>query len=622
MTSARDAILPNHETREPHPPMKLKPISVCLASLVALALATWHGPNPVGFLRLGTQADYVTLAGITRRTIVSEPGGPTVIELHDIPEGTLHLAVSAAASDGSTTPPSPLSCTARLRYLTGQTRTLATVVVDPSQPRWNEARVPLRPLNTGHLLLDCDPGIDTGAVVEWAQPLFVPRRARAHPPLVVLISLDALRADYVEGFGGAPGTTPALRRLGEEGIRFVEATSDGTWTLHSHFAMLFSRLYGFPVMTKPLTSLAQAFADQGFETAALTGGGFMSPDFNFHLGFDRLVQHDARDHEGADVKALPEIVNDAAELVESFASVPLFLFVHTYAVHQQTPIEGQWKREVGEFRPFQPTPQQVEDTRRFYGDLVRETDRVLAPFFERLRVLARHRSVLVLVTSDHGEAFGEHANFRHGWDLPSIRLYDELIRVPFIAWNLRGIPGGRVSRRPVMLSDIAPSLLSSHRITPPPSMLGTDLSALWAGAAQDASSGLPRARNPARSVSHTHASWSLRDASYKLIVHMGESGIDTFELYDLGRDPGEHSDVAAQRPLLVGRLRDELLALLPQLDIAVVEGGKAAPRCPLCEWSDISAFFSHGLADGSAPVEAGDLAPETAERLRALGYLN
>jgi arylsulfatase A-like enzyme len=229
---------------------------------------------------------------------------------------------------------------------------------------------------------------------------------------------------------------------------------------------------------------------------------------------------------------------------------------------------------------------------------------------------------LVLVTSDHGEAFGEHTNFRHGWGQPSIRLHDELIRVPVIAWNPRGIPGRRISRRPVMLSDIAPSLLSSHRITQPPSMLGTDLSALWAGAAEGASSGLPHARNPARSVSHTQAYWSLRDANHKLIVHMGENGTDTFELYDLWRDPGEHSDVAAQRPLLVGRLRDELLAVLPQLDIAVVEGGKAAPRCPLCEWSDITAFWDHELADASAPVEAGDLAPEAAERLRALGYLN
>jgi len=68
--------------------------------------------------------------------------------------------------------------------------------------------------------------------------------------------------------------------------------------------------------------------------------------------------------------------------------------------------------------------------------------------------------VLLVVLSDHGEAFGEHGNFRHGDDGVLVTLHDEVTRVPLIVWGSQ-VAQGAVSRRPTMLGDVAPSILAA-----------------------------------------------------------------------------------------------------------------------------------------------------------------
>jgi arylsulfatase A-like enzyme len=362
---------------------------------------------------------------------------------------------------------------------------------------------------------------------------------------------------------------------------------------------------------KPLTSFAQALADDGFVTLALTGGGFMGADFNYHLGFDHFAEY------GTGTDDLPFVLADVLPLIRRFEDTPTFVFLHTYAVHEHPPNEIAWHEEHGLFAPFRPNRKEVDGARAFYVEIVRKADAKLEPFFEALREISDTRPVLLVVVSDHGEAFGEHRNFRHGYGDPDVTLHDEVIHVPVILWGPGLIPPGRSSRRPTMLVDIAPSILAAAGIESPRSMRGTNSWPSWSNADAD---DVPPSLG---SISHTEGAWSLRTERLKLIVEMtrrrGDSG---FELYDLTSDPGERANLAAARPGDVAEMHARLRQQLSELGVPLPADDSALPTCPHCAWRDRESFWRQALEDeavpGATPPEAVD--DETLQRLRDLGY--
>jgi arylsulfatase A-like enzyme len=462
----------------------------------------------------------------------------------------------------------------------------------------------------------CRNASGTTMPIAWARPLFVPT-ANTPAPLVVIVSLDTLRADRVSGFGAAAGATPVLGRLGREGVRFIETMAEATWTIPSHFALFYSRLYGFPAERPPLRGLPQVLADHGYVTAGFTGGGFMGAFFRFHLGFDHFAEYDAHDFGGSDVRSLPHVLDDAERWMRTFSDVPLAMFVHTYAVHELTPGEQTFREERPD-RPlgeqFDPSPAQVAAARRLYDELVVETDTILGPFFERLRAVAAERPLLLIVLSDHGEAFWEHQNYRHGDDGPRVTLHDEVTRVPLIVWGPKIVAEGVVSRRPTMLIDVAPSILAAAGIPRPTTMMGQDIWSSWslatAGGDDGAGAGAP-------SVSRGARGWALRSRSYKLIAEAVDGAPTRFELYDLRRDPQERRNLAARNRRATEALRWRLtrrVAGLTGTPLAV-----ELPVCPLCKYEDMEAFWDGALMQ-AAGGDREAIEAATRERLRALGY--
>ncbi|HTU57318.1 MAG TPA: sulfatase-like hydrolase/transferase, partial [Polyangiales bacterium] len=136
---------------------------------------------------------------------------------------------------------------------------------------------------------------------------------------------------------------------------------------------------------------------------------------------------------------------------------------------------------------------------------------------------------LLVVTSDHGEAFGEHATREH-----SKTLYDELLRVPLVFWGKSVVP--RTLTQPVSLIDLGPTLLELFGIQAPDGLAGESLAPLLAG----------------RDVTLTRpilAEGRLRRAlilgSRKIIV---DERVHTLEAYDLARDPGELHNIYDTEP--------------------------------------------------------------------------
>jgi Flp pilus assembly protein TadD len=182
---------------------------------------------------------------------------------------------------------------------------------------------------------------------------------------------------------------------------------------------------------------------------------------------------------------------------------------------------------------------------------------------------ARPETSVVAVTSDHGEAFGEHGEESH-----SLFVYDVTLHVPLVLAG-NGIPAGRRMPAPVALVDLAATLAGLAGA--PPRVPGRSLF------------------EPARSDRPIYAEtlaprldfgWSelrsIREGRYKLIRAPRP------ELYDVEADPGETNDLFRAQPETAGRLASALDAVLS------ATGESRARRA---------------------------VDPETAERLRALGYV-
>jgi arylsulfatase A-like enzyme len=142
----------------------------------------------------------------------------------------------------------------------------------------------------------------------------------------------------------------------------------------------------------------------------------------------------------------------------------------------------------------------------------------------------------VVLTSDHGEAFGEHGNKAHG-----STVYEEEVRVPLVLW-VPGFEGAR-HREPVSLVDLSPTLLELAGLRNPPGLCGQSLAPVVRGE----HAAVRRPVYVAALPDETGKAFKLAlvEGYHKLIID-GHSGAK--ELFDLKVDPKEQNDLSSQDP--------------------------------------------------------------------------
>jgi arylsulfatase A-like enzyme len=423
-------------------------------------------------------------------------------------------------------------------------------------------------------------------------------RGEAAPglPNIVFVSLDTLRADHVGVYSDGRVRTPLLDRLAAEGVRFNRAISQVPTTTPSHVSM-FTSLYPFAhgakngvPMRPELVTLPQILRGLGYQTAAFAAAyttksnvtglasgfdtyvdslnpwiPFLSRDDVEPLAFYRALDRLA----GNEIPAA--VVNRRiTSWLADEPTPPLFLWVHYFDPHL----------------PYEPPPayrdlytdasdSEIERNLALYAGEVTHTDAQLAELFEVLEEQGVLRNAIVVVTSDHGEAFGEphpHLNFGHGK-----YLYDSALWVPLIFWGPGKIPAGRVVEGVVQSIDLAPTLLELLGVSAPESFEGRSLASTFATNAGDEAAF-------SQTASFYGPRFAVRSGPHKLIVSPED---DEEELFDLTADPGETTNVIAEHPEIAERLRHQLWSTLEQAN------------------------------DTSAELDA-----ETRERLRAMGYLD
>jgi arylsulfatase A-like enzyme len=478
---------------------------------------------------------------------------------------------------------------------------------------WRDADVSLLPVagRTGALRLAAKivrGQLAFGELLYWTPPVVGPVHGDARPN-IVLVSIDTLRADHLGCYGYRRDTSPNLDRLAREGVLFRQAIASSSWTFPSHVSMLsglnpgrhgavsFNILAAIPAK---IEMLAERLWDAGYRTAGFTGGGFVGGEMGFDRGFGSYIPDKGQI---SDLKDYFEgHVDDAIEWIGEVPGVPFFLFLHTYAVHMPyQPPPPYDRRYDGDYvgpcataidhddsactDAARTDPRTLEHIKALYDGEIRRMDEIFGRFIDHLRASGLADRTCVIVTSDHGEEFMEHGGFFHN----HAKLYDELLRVPMIAWCPGRISGGQVVDTPVSLIDVAPTALDLAGQPLPPAIDGMSLLPALHGRA------LPARETTVSSVDGSvekrqGSVTAIRSDRYKLIA---STWAPAPEFYDLQTDPGETRDVASAAPIETTRFA-QILDDVRSTSVKAASAGRPA---------------------GPTPDAA------TVERLRALGYV-
>lgn len=309
-------------------------------------------------------------------------------------------------------------------------------------------------------------GAVSGAPMRHAAPTIV----RPRVDNLVLITIDALRADQ-PWVGYSHIATPNLTQLAAQSVVYTRAYSLANFTTASLNAMLASRYpselgrtscsigrYDIPGSLAPTLQAGQV------ATLAAHGHAIFAGETAPSLGFDRWLL--VRGAAGKLQTKGAVVGNDIAELA-----------LAEWEAHRSRPQRFLWSHFVDPhdlYVAHSAYPATSQGTRARYDSEVAYTDMVVGRILRTLAETAADKSTAIVVTADHGEAFGEHGFTKHGFS-----LYDEEIRVPLV---LR-IPGVEPRKVDVPRStiDIAPTIAELLGVEVPRDWKGRSLLDDWHG---------------------------------------------------------------------------------------------------------------------------------------------
>lgn len=345
---------------------------------------------------------------------------------------------------------------------------------------------------------------------------------------VLLVTVDALRADRLGAYGYARGVSPNIDAFARESVVFERAYAAAPHSSYSLSSLMTSEyLHELVELDVPLpeATLASVLEAHAYKTAAFfTNGIFHTEGERLQIYRDESFGFQRHQHDNPRAEQRTDQVLAEVGRVIDDGEPPSFIWAHYFDTHE----------------PYLDTSLGSADHDRYDAE-IRNVDRAFARLVREVRARLS-RPVIIVLTADHGEEFHEHGGLYHG-----STLYDEQVRVPLIL-HAEGLGPSRVAE-PVELVDLAPTVLALVGVEPASSMRGEDL--------RPYAMGLARRETRAHSaVTHKRMVVAY---PYKLVADLR---FDLYELYDLENDPGERRNLAASDPERVRALREEVYAWL------------------------------------------------------------
>jgi len=426
------------------------------------------------------------------------------------------------------------------------------------------------------------------------------RLSRSKGPNIILISIDALRADHLSCYGYHRNTSPNIDRIASQGVLFKNGFSQVTWTLPSLTSIFLSQYVWRHKVDHPdkrlgnsFTTLAEILRDRNYTTSAFVGRGFLSSKYGFNQGFE-IYDDGSPCRRG--YYEISSYISKLLSWLESVKSRKFFLFIHTYDVHEpynppspysdlytKGRCEGKHLRTSKGIKPrkldaSKLTPEEIDYIMAVYDGGINYVDDQLGKIFRKLDQLGIADNTIIIVTADHGEAFKEHGKLGH-WHKP----YIEEVHVPLIIKG-PGIPRNRIYENYVQLIDILPTILKILNIPQRKEMQGRSILPLMSD-------------GEIEEYPKTYSGWltssqgifSLRTKEWTYITNQKRA----HELYDRINDPKEQNNIIEKRPFVAQKLKKEL--------------------------EDFIALTSEGKPQVAEKV---DIDEELKEQLKSLGYLH
>jgi arylsulfatase A-like enzyme len=416
-------------------------------------------------------------------------------------------------------------------------------------------------------------------------------------PNVILITLDTVRAKSLSLYGHSPETSPHLRRISQDGVLYYRAIATSSWTLPSHGGMFTGRYqkslkcdFTAP-MRGDIPTLAEILLAEGYQT-----GGFIanmmycSKEYGLARGFSHYEDYRMTLGQAVITPSYAKRLIEETHLVDSFRtqdnlgkksastlnrdflkwledsdpSRPFFAFINYFDAHDPYISPNEYASRLGytSYREFfekidnkrYEDPVILKELLRGYEAAIAYIDDSIGSLYDQLVQTGWMENTILIITSDHGEQFGEHGRAYHGNS-----LYMDLIWVPLMI-IAPGVGKGIRIDQPVSLRDLSATVLA---------LAGVDKPAAFPGQPVDLDGSMP-SENPIFSehILGQHAVIHPMKPGWQRSLVVGDyhyihNPDDTEELYYLRDDPEELENLASRpdeksRLVEIRRKLDEL----------------------------------------------------------------
>jgi arylsulfatase A-like enzyme len=416
---------------------------------------------------------------------------------------------------------------------------------------------------------------------------------------ILLISVDSLRPEalgyYPQRFKSRETfpwrvSTPTIDHLAREGVFFTNCIVQAPFTPASHASFLtglnppshrLRAFFGYKLLEQ-VEALPERLKREGYSTAAFLGADALNETYGLDRGFD-VYDTDFKSRmdiwvQGQYRRLGSEATDRALNWLEG-AQEPFLLFIHYFDAHQiaahilakhdrVAAITHGMSRNRLARGPVRRLLLKVDALygrqercgKPFHVRQVRKIDGEIARIVQALKERNLYGRTMIVIISDHGEAFGEHGETGH-----RLYLYDTTLRVPLI---LTSIPNyrGKVISAMVRSIDLVPTLYEAlglnHNASPGRIPIeGTSLLPLIDG--EDSGDRVAysetRMEKSLENIDDLRGHYvALRTSRWKLIVNMLDG---SQELYNLIHDPGENCNLIARRPDVAKYLFQEAMRI-------------------------------------------------------------
>jgi len=447
-----------------------------------------------------------------------------------------------------------------------------------------------------------------GAALTEARATDALSPAPAGAPNVVLIVVDTLRADHLSAYGYDRRTSPNLDRLADEGVLFDWAIAPSSWTLPSHASLFTGRTVhehdadsGHPVLDYAYPTVAELMARRGFRTAGFsanvnwaTGQAGLARGFlHFEDYFESVGDAVARTVVGKDFVApsvrragqrrplgrrpASQVTDESLAWIDRVQGRPFFAFLNYFDVHTpyiapmpyHTQFMTEHQRQTEEDFAFVPpngavrAPDEAPLFMAGYDGSIAYVDSEIGRLTRALFDRGLMDKTVLIILSDHGEAFAEHGLYSHGHS-----LYLDQIHVPLIVRSPGRVPAGRRVSSPVSLVDVPSTILTLAGVPSAQGVGGLSLTRFWDGTI---GAEQPDADPILSEVGHRDGvprAWPISAGWVRSLVtpdwHFIEAQSGSVELFRFRDDPMEVRNLAdtAEASSQVSAFRDRLRQMI------------------------------------------------------------